>query len=50
MWYVKCMSKERLTKIVKLRKEGYTFEEIGRLLGITRQRVHQIYKVNTLKK
>ena len=28
----------------RLRNQGYTFEAIGKLLGITRQRVHQLCK------
>ncbi len=39
----------RFKQIDKLRLEGYTYEQIGKLLGITRQRVHQIYKVGLAK-
>jgi len=30
--------------IIKMRKDGHTFAEIGKQLGVTRQRVQQIYK------
>jgi hypothetical protein len=31
-------------KIVKLRKQGNTFSQIANTVGLTRQRVHQLYK------
>jgi len=31
-------------EIVEMHKQGKTFAEIGRYFGVTRQRVHQIYK------
>lgn len=31
-------------KILTMKERGYTFEEIGKHLGLTKQRVHQIYK------
>lgn len=37
---------KRIEDIIKLKSEGRTFEDIGKILGITRQRVHQIYKNN----
>jgi len=33
----------RVDVIVKMRERGSTFEHIGRLLGLTKQRVQQIY-------
>ena len=33
-------------KILKLRSSGYTFEYIGNILGVSRQRIHQIVKKN----
>lgn len=33
----------RKAEIMRLRRQGTTFEAIGEQLGITRQRVHQIY-------
>ena len=35
---------ERNTKIRKFREEGKTYEEIGAIFGVSRQRVEQIYK------
>ena len=35
-------------KVVALREKGITFTEIGKMLGITRQRAFQIYKSSTL--
>jgi DNA-directed RNA polymerase specialized sigma subunit len=34
---------ERKKEIENLRKQGFTWKEIGTLLGITRQRAQQIY-------
>ena len=31
-------------EVVTMHKQGKTFAEIGRYFGVTRQRVHQIYK------
>ena len=31
-------------KVVAMHKQGKTFAEIGKYFGLTRQRVHQIYK------
>lgn len=36
-------SKEQVITINQLRQQGKTFTEIGQLLGISKQRVHQIY-------
>lgn len=38
------MLNQREKRIISLRKQGYTYDEIGKLLGLTRQRVHQIFK------
>lgn len=38
------MSKSYLHEITELRKVGLTYLEIGERLGISKQRVHQIYK------
>jgi DNA-directed RNA polymerase sigma subunit (sigma70/sigma32) len=35
---------ERRTAINDLREAGMTFKEIGSILGLTRQRVHQLAK------
>ena len=35
-------SNERLNEIYKLRSEGKTYQEIGNIYGISRQRVEQI--------
>jgi len=34
---------DRKTKIIKLREQGLTFQEIGKQFHITRQRAHQIF-------
>lgn len=31
-------------EVMKMRKEGKTYEEIGKVLGVARQRAHQIMK------
>ncbi len=36
---------KRRTKIVKLRAEGKTFDEIGNLFCISRQRAQQLWKL-----
>ena len=33
--------------IVALHLQGYTFQEIGNMFGVSRQRIHQIYLKNT---
>ena len=35
---------ERTSEIRKLREQGKTYEEIGNIYGISRQRAEQIYK------
>ena len=40
---------DREIDILKMRKEKYTLEQIGRKYGITRERVRQIYS-KSLKK
>lgn len=35
-------TKRRNDLIMMMRKAGYTYEEIGAYVGLTRQRVHQI--------
>jgi len=39
------MDKTRLKLIQKLRAKRYTFEEIGEIFGISKQRAHQIYNI-----
>ena len=39
-------SNPNINLIKELRNQGKTFNFIGKHLGITRQRVHQIYKKN----
>lgn len=34
--------------VLELRHSGLTYEEIGKILGITKQRVHQLYKKHAL--
>ena len=34
-------------RAVELRRAGLTFKEIGRVLGVSRQRAHQLYKEAT---
>jgi len=44
---------ENLKKIKQLRKEGKTYQQIGDKIGLSRQRIHQIYrdgKINQSKK
>lgn len=36
-------TKDRFQTIYSLRKQEYTFQEIGDMLKISRQRAHQIY-------
>lgn len=36
---------ERLAEIYMLHNKGQTFSTIGKMLGISRQRVHQLYRV-----
>ena len=33
-------------EIILLREKNMTFEEIGKIFGLSRQRIHQIYKKN----
>ena len=40
---------ERRADVMRLRRQGQTFEAIGEQLGITKQRVHQLYW-DTLRK
>lgn len=37
--------KERNKIILKLRKKGYTYEEIGKATGLTRERIGQIIRL-----
>lgn len=37
------IDKDRIELIVRLRHNGHSFQEIGEGLGVSRQRVHQIY-------
>lgn len=34
---------ERRAQVIALRRQRYTFDDIGRALGISRQRAHQLY-------
>ena len=34
--------KERIKKMINLRKKGLSYRQIGKKFGISRQRVHQI--------
>ena len=47
-WYKKTAEKKRrearYAKILELRKKGLTYESIGKILGVSRQRVHRIEK------
>ena len=36
--------REKLSTVRRLRKQRYTFAEIGQELGVSRQRAHQLYK------
>ena len=36
--------KENLLLIKKFREQRYTYREIGEILGVSKQRIHQIYK------
>lgn len=40
------VDKQKVSLIVKKRHLGYTFNEIGQELGISHQRVHQLYKLS----
>lgn len=40
---MKITVKERVKKVRELKDLGYSFTDIGKMLGITRQRAHQIY-------
>lgn len=37
-------SQQRRAEVIRLKRQGRSFESIGEHLGITRQRAHQIYK------
>lgn len=37
-------TQRRKAEVMRLRRQGHTFEAIGQELGITRQRAHQIYQ------
>lgn len=37
------LSKEKIQEIKKYREEGLSFKEIGKIYGVSRQRIHQIY-------
>ena len=43
-WKGKPYYKERNAKLLQMRLNGATFEEIGKELGLSRQRVHMIWK------
>ena len=34
----------RKTRIIKLRNKGFTYNQIGKIMGVSKQRVHQILK------
>ena len=36
------LNKTKLKTITKLRKQGYTFGKIGKIFGLSRQRIHQL--------
>ena len=36
------LARDRLAEIAALREAGKTYEQIGRVYGVTRQRVHQL--------
>jgi excisionase family DNA binding protein len=44
------LNSSRRTKVTSLRKAGLTYAEIGRKLGLTRERVRQIAKAETTAK
>lgn len=44
----KTPQEKRLQRIVKLRKKGLTFQQIGDIYGVSRQRVHRI--LNPIRK
>lgn len=37
-------SQQRRAEVMRLKRQGHSFEAIGERLGITKQRAHQIYK------
>jgi DNA-binding transcriptional MerR regulator len=37
-------TQERRAEVVRLRRRGVSFEDIGDALGVTKQRAHQIYR------
>jgi DNA invertase Pin-like site-specific DNA recombinase len=41
---IKQKALERKKQMVQMRKDGKTYQEIGRAFGITRQRVYKILK------
>jgi hypothetical protein len=41
--------KEKISQIIDLRKQGKTFKEIGTIVGLSRQRVKQIYDKYTIQ-
>jgi predicted nucleic acid-binding Zn ribbon protein/DNA-binding CsgD family transcriptional regulator len=41
-------SEERIARIEKWLEEGYTYADIGRMLGVSRQRIWQIAKDNDI--
>jgi len=42
-------TKSRNEKIQKMRESGMTFEDIGKVFNISRQRVHQIITLQRLR-
>lgn len=41
---------KRVLEMVKLRKEGLSYDEIGYKFGLTRARVHRLINLDELKK
>jgi hypothetical protein len=44
------LEQEKIDKIISMVKDGYSFREITSIVGLSRQRCHQIYKKYNLKK
>lgn len=44
------MTKEQKLEIVKLRQEKKTYAQIGTIMGVSRQRIHQILSDTTTKR
>jgi DNA invertase Pin-like site-specific DNA recombinase len=42
------IDRERVKKIISMRHTGFSYIEIGKLLGISKQRVYQIFNKNIL--